>query len=355
VPTRGTARASGYGLSRARSRKLRAPARALLRATNVNSTEDDMTRASIVAYGLFAVSAFAMTAGCSRNNIEAINLANEGDKEKTSNPDDALSKYQQASQLDPDNHRILWRLAQSYKTKSDWPNVAATCSKAEEADKRTSKDKKSHFANYWWMDGFAVKQQALAGQGAWADAKSRLDTCIQLDAKFADCYEDLGEVLYHMDDEQGALQNYTQAITLKPDNTDFYISLGALYYDLALFDQASAVYKAAITDFAQEGDKNLFSLHAGLGNVLEAQGKIADAIAEFTTAKKACGDCNDHKEAFFYLGEAQSSATPIQQDGIAQLRSFYTIACKGSSAKKFDDLCQQASEIATRKYNSPLQ
>ena len=69
--------------------------------------------------------------GCSRNNIEAVNLAIEGDKAKSTDIDTAVSKYEQATNLDPTNHRILWKLALAYTKKEAWPQVATTCAKAE--------------------------------------------------------------------------------------------------------------------------------------------------------------------------------------------------------------------------------
>jgi hypothetical protein len=56
--------------------------------------------------------AFAVVvSGCSRNNIEAVNLANDGDQAKSSNIEEAISKYEQATKLDGDNARIWWKLA----------------------------------------------------------------------------------------------------------------------------------------------------------------------------------------------------------------------------------------------------
>ena len=49
--------------------------------------------------------------GCSRDHIEAINLANEGDQSVKVNVEGAITKYEQAIQLAPTNHRILWKLA----------------------------------------------------------------------------------------------------------------------------------------------------------------------------------------------------------------------------------------------------
>jgi hypothetical protein len=55
------------------------------------------------------------SAGCSRNAIEAVNLSNEGDKVRGTNVDDAISKYEQATTLDPSNHKILWKLGTAYQ------------------------------------------------------------------------------------------------------------------------------------------------------------------------------------------------------------------------------------------------
>ena len=56
---------------------------------------------------LASVFALALLSACSRNNIEAVNLANEGDKARAQDVDGAISKYEQATNLDPTNHRIL--------------------------------------------------------------------------------------------------------------------------------------------------------------------------------------------------------------------------------------------------------
>ena len=94
-------------------------------------------------------------AGCSRNNIEAVNLANDGDQAKGTNLDEAISKYEQATQLDPTNHRILWKLALAYTKKEAWDKVAQTCALAEK--------QAPDFANYWYMQGHALLEQAKKG------------------------------------------------------------------------------------------------------------------------------------------------------------------------------------------------
>src|SRR5579862_4813397 len=183
-----------------------------------------------------AVLAATASVGCSRNNIEAVNLANEGDQAKSANPDEAISKYEQAVKLDPDNTRIWWKLALAYQKKEDWQKMAATCAKTAEADERAQK-KKSH-AEYYFNQGYALEQLAESGGGAWADAKAPLQEAIQLDPNYGEAYGELAWVLLHADDEQGALQNWTLAIQKAPNKTQYFVSLADLYSRLMLTDQA---------------------------------------------------------------------------------------------------------------------
>src|SRR5579884_54561 len=107
---------------------------------------------------LLVVAAAATVAGCSRNNIEAVNLANEGDQAKSANIDEAVSKYEQATKLDPDNARIWWKLALAYEKKEDWQKMASACTGAEEAAERV--DKKKTHADYYFQQGHALEELA---------------------------------------------------------------------------------------------------------------------------------------------------------------------------------------------------
>src|SRR6202453_1057038 len=91
----------------------------------------------LVAAGVVSVAA------CSRNNIEAVNLANEGDQAKGANVDEAISKYEQATKLDPDNARIWWKLVLAYEKKEEWQKEATACAHAEEAAEKAD-GKKTH-------------------------------------------------------------------------------------------------------------------------------------------------------------------------------------------------------------------
>ena len=295
----------------------------------------------LVAAGLVVV------AGCSRNNIEAVNLANEGDQAKTANVDEAISKYEQATKLDPDNARIWWKLVLAYEKKEEWQKEATACAHAEEAAEK-SDGKKTH-ADYYFRQGYALEQLAENG-GNWADAKVPFQTATQIDPNYAEAYGELAWVLLHSDDEVGAMQNWTKALQTSPDRTQYYVTLADLYRRLMFYDQEEQVLKEGLS-YAKEDDKHLFNLHTLLGDTYETKGDVSRAVTEYEAAKKSCDSnkCNDHKEAYFYLGSAYAELNPPKKnEAIQQLQSFFKITCKGSNAAKFGDQCAQSQEIARR-------
>ncbi len=298
-----------------------------------------MRRAFVVG-AMFGV--FLAASGCSRNNIEAVNLAIEGDKEKGTNLDGAISKYEQATNLDPTNHRILWKLALAYTKKEAWDKVATTCAKA-------TKIAPSH-ANYHFQHGMALARQAVKGPTSWADAQGPLEQAAKLDANIADAYFELAEVKLHLDDEAGALQSYTQAINTKPDEVAFYGPLADLLIRLNHVNEAEQVLREGLA-FAKEGDKFLFQVHSLLGQIAETKSDLPKAVSEYEAAKKACGQCTDPGQqiAFFNLGAAYASLSPPRKsEAMAQLQSFQKMICKGAAAQRYADQCSQAQQLATR-------
>ncbi len=306
-----------------------------------------MSQKTLLAVVL-AAAAPALVGACSRNNIEAVNLANEGDKAKTSNLDEAISKYEQATKLDGDNARIWWKLALAYEKKEDWQKMASACSQAEEAAERV--DKKKTHADYYFRQGYALEQLAEKGGGSWADAKPPFQTTIALDPHYGEAYGELAWVLLHMDDEIGAIQNWTKALQTQPDKTQYYVLLADQYRRLMLYDQAENVLREGLS-FTKDDDKHLFNLHALLGDVYETKGDYSRAVAEYEAAKKACDSnkCNDHKEAYFNLGTAYAELNPPKKnEAVQQLQSFWKITCKGALAAKYGDQCAQSQEVVRR-------
>lgn len=287
--------------------------------------------------------------GCSRNNIEAVNLANEGDKAKSTDIDTAISKYEQATNLDPTNHRILWKLALAYTKKEAWDKVATTCAKAEKLQPKN--------ALYFFQHGLAMARQAAAAKGtSWADAKPPLEQAISLDTNVGDgdhygaAHFELAEVLLHMDDEKGALDEYTKAIQSKPDTLPFYGPLAELYLRLNHVAEAEQVLTTGLS-FAKEGDKALFAIHSLLGDIYDRKLDNGKAVSEYELAKKSCGLCNEAGQqiAFFNLGAAYASLKPPRKsEAMAQLQSFQKMICKGAAAARYADQCTQAQQLASK-------
>ena len=240
-----------------------------------------------------AVLVSAVSAGCSRNNIEAVNLANEGDQAKSANIDEAISKYDQATKLDADNPRIWWKLVLAYEKKEDWQKMATACSHAEEAAEKA--DGKKLHADYYFRQGYALEQLAEAG-GSWADAKAPFTEAIAIDPNYGQAYGELAWVLIHLDDEAGAMQNWTKALQTQPDQTQYYVTLADEYRRLMFWDQEEQVLREGLS-FATDGDKHVFNMHTLLGDEYETKGDFARAVTEYEAAKKSCesNKCNDHR------------------------------------------------------------
>lgn len=154
----------------------------------------------------------------------------------------------------------------------------------------------------------------------------------------------------HTDDEVGAMQNWTKAVQVQPDKTQYYVSIADEYRRLMFWDQEEQVLREGLS-FAGDDDKHVFNMHTLLGDMYETKGDFSRAVTEYEAAKKSCesNKCNDHKEAYFYLGTAYAELNPPKKDqAMQQLQSFWKITCKGASAKNFADQCAQSQEIARR-------
>ncbi len=295
--------------------------------------------------------------GCNRNAVEAVNRFNEGNQAKKSgNLEEAASKYDQAAKLDPSNHRILWGLCTIAQQREAWEKVAEHCKNAARASEMDGAKKKApSFATYYANWGYALRVLASKGQAQWADAKEPLQTAIKIDPNLAGPYADLGEVSLHLDDEAGALQNFTKAIETRPTELGAYVSLAQLYMELGFDKEAEQVLKEGLS-FANEvksddqrGQRAAFSLRAAYGAYKQEHGDNKGAISEFEAAKKICGQCNERGQSIVYFGLGAALVKDGQKDlGIAELKKFNKVVCKGSAKKNFDYECDQTADIVMR-------
>ena len=307
-------------------------------------------RSSLYVLASLALLSAAGGTGCSRSSIEAVNLSNEGDRElKASNVDGAISKYEQATGLDPLNHRIFYKLARAYQKKEAWDRMASALQNAQRAATDNGKQKPTH-ADYYFLQGYALEQLAARDPGKWGEAKAPLQQAAQLDANYAEPHFELGEVHLHLDDEQTALQEYTKAIDLKPTESDFYGPLAQLYLNLNFLEQAEKVVAEGLrlAVGGPEAPKARFQLHTLLGAVREAKGDMSGTISEFQAAKEGCGQCNEKGQqiAYFNLGYAYTrSNPPRKREAVEQLRNFHKIVCITAAKKTFGDQCSQTQDL----------
>lgn len=290
---------------------------------------------AVVSCGLLGVA----LSGCSRDHIEAINLANQGDKSVKVNVDGAIQKYEQAHKLDPTNHLILWKLAKAYEKMEDWDKMASTLASAVRIAPT--------FANYWYKRGFALMQQARNGNpDAYEQAKVPLSKCVEADPNYAHCYHELGEAQWWTDDEQNALSSYTKAIEHDPTVAYFYPPLAEAYNTFRLTEQAEAVLKEG-TRLVPPGEKNnnaLYGMYTLLFVAAQAKQDKPAMLAAVESAKEVAGD--GHPEISFNLGSTYAVMDPPQKEkAVRLLNQFTKRACRGANAKKFKEQCQTANGL----------
>ncbi len=286
-----------------------------------------------------AVLTLLAASGCSRDHIKAIDLANQGDKSVKVNVENAISLYQQALQLDPTNHRIIWKLAKAYEKKEDWDKMASTLARATQVA--------PSFANYWANRGYALVREAEAGnKDAYAEAKAPLQKCVEKDPNYAECYHFLGEADLWTDDTQGALENYTKAIEHDPHVAYFYPPLAETYITLKFYKEAEQVLKegTGIIQPTKESANNLYGMYVLRFEVAQASDDKAEMVTAMQQAQKFAGD--KHPEIAFNLGSTYAVMDPPEKaKAVRLLSSFSKRACRSSNAKKFKEQCTTASAL----------
>jgi tetratricopeptide (TPR) repeat protein len=293
-------------------------------------------------FGLVVASVVAWASlGCSRNAIEAINLANDADKQVAVDVDGAIQKFEQAAQLDPTNHRILHKLAKAYQKKEAWDKVASTLARATQLAPK--------FANYQYLRGYALEEQAAKKTVSWEEAKDPFKKCIEADPNFADCYHELGYTNLWTDNEQEALINYTKAIEHKPDELRYYTRLADLYLSLGYTDQAAQTLKEALSFSGDKADsKFLFGVHVLLSQVYQTKSQMNDMVTELEAARKVAGD--EHPEILYNLGSTYAVLNPPRKtEAIQLLKGFSTRACRGAGATgKYKDQCEASQSLVAK-------
>jgi tetratricopeptide (TPR) repeat protein len=293
--------------------------------------------------GIAALSGSMALAGCSRDHIEAINLANKGDQAVKVNVAGAIKNYEDATRLDPSNHRILWKLANAYHKQEEWDKMASTLARAAEIA--------PEFANYQYLRGYALIKIAQGGNpDAWNEAKEPLKKCIEKDPNYAECYHWLGSAMLWTDNEQAAIENYSKAIERDPTIPYFYPALGEVYLSLRFYNEAEKVLKEGVRVIPPtEGTADaLYGMYTLLSNVHQAKGEDEARLADLEKANEIGGQ--NHPEIAFNLGSTYAIANPPKKEkALRLLKSFNTRACKSAdAAKKYKDQCAASSDLVQK-------
>jgi tetratricopeptide (TPR) repeat protein len=281
--------------------------------------------------------------GCSRAHIDAINLANQGDQAVTVNVSGAIAKYEEASRLDPSNHRIFWKLAMAYEKQEEWGKMESALSRAAA--------QAPEFAEYYYRRGYALIRTAEAGaKDAYEDAKQPLQKCVEIDPNYAECYHWLGVAMLWTGNEQAALDNYSKAIEHDPKIGYFYPPLAELYVHLRFYDEAEKVLKEGerLLEKVQKNKNALYAIYTLLSNVYQAKGDDAARINVLESANAVAGD--SHPEIAFNLGSTYAVMKPPKKDqAVRLLKSFNKRACAGSKgATTFKEQCEISQALVQK-------
>lgn len=315
--------------------------RNLVRRSVVSFARQALAKAgwSLAVGGSLAVAAM----GCSRDHIEAVNLANAGDQAVKVNVAGAIKNYEEAIRLDGDNHRILWKLAMAYQKQEEWSKMESTLNQAL--------SKAPEFADYAYYRGYALVMIAEGGnKDAYSEAQAPLKKCIELDPNYAECYFWLAQTNLWAGDDQEALSNYSKAIEHDPSYGYFYPPLAELYTVLRMYDSAEKVLKEGerVLEKVQKNKNALYSIYTLLSNVYQAKHDDKSRIAALEQANAVGGD--SHPEVAFNLGSTYAVMNPPQKDNaIRLLKSFNKRACKGAkAATTYKQQCEVSQSLVQK-------
>jgi tetratricopeptide (TPR) repeat protein len=284
-----------------------------------------------------------LTSGCSRHKQEAIILANRGDIAVELDPNGAIEFYEQATQLDPSNHHIFYKLAKAYKKKEQWDKVAVALARATDIE--------PSYASYWFERGWAFEQQAEKAKvpAQYEDCKEPYKKCIETDPNKDECYDRLGVAFLWTDDEQQALNNFTKAIEHRPDNIGYYTRLADLYIRLSYEAEAEKVLNSA-KEMANPKDKDLYNVHTLLAGIHRDRDEVEKMVAELEAAKAVS---QEDAGLLFNLGMAYSKLNPPKKaEALQMLKGFTARACRSAKANQYKSQCEQA-QTTTQRLTGP--
>lgn len=265
------------------------------------------------------------------------------------NVEEAIAKYQEALQLEPNNVAVLWKLSRAHDRKEDWVAVAATLERASQLEPQV--------ANYAHWRGHALVQMAQESGSiegapkAYETARDPLTTCLKLDAKLADCAFLLGQVEEATEHAQAAAERYMQAIANDPLQARYYLSLALLYRVYKQEQQAEMVLVQGMREL-EANERNRAELASMAVLLATLSARRYDATARTAWLEKAEQLAPDHTPALqfeigaLHLEPSVASASPASKEkAVRLLNSFSKRVCRGAAAAKYKQQCERAQSL----------
>lgn len=277
---------------------------------------------------------------CQRDRRRAIELSNEGDQLFKVDVRAALAKYARATELYPQEHRIWWKLASANDRLEDWPHMLEALQHAVALA--------PSFANYWYRIGYALVNQAQAGdRSAYQRARAPLEGCIARDPNIAECHYLLAEALLWTGDERAALLAYTRAIEKSPATGYFYPALADAYLSLGLLAQAEAVLREAARQIPNN-ERNRTALRGIYMQLATSAIQRGDRAAQLAAMERAEEYADENQPEFaFQLGAAYATMIPPEPARAKRLLTYFTKAACGSGTR-FKGYCDFARSLLVR-------
>ncbi|MDD5770896.1 MAG: tetratricopeptide repeat protein [Candidatus Omnitrophica bacterium] len=125
--------------------------------------------------------------------------------------------------------------------------------------------------------------QVYFKKGSFEKELSSAKDALTMDDEDAAAYNDLGLALMHLERYAEAIPYLKKAVSLEPNNTDYVYSLGSVYRDNKMFDQAIAEYNRLSVL------KNDYpNLHNDLADIYDNLGNHAQAVLEYQKEAQHC-------------------------------------------------------------------
>jgi tetratricopeptide (TPR) repeat protein len=161
-------------------------------------------------------------------------------------------------------------------------------------------DRKSTFA-YVYKDFGTV----LSELGRYAEAIENYSIALELDPDDAMAYRGLGDVLYDLERYEEANENYYKATACAPDDAMAYRGLGDAFSRQGKYEEAIENYNKAT---ARAPDDAV--AYRGLGDAFFSQGKYEEAIENYN---KATAHAPDDATAYRKLGDTLSLLNKVDE------------------------------------------